>query len=95
MPGSLFFKPVNEGLSWYFYAGVDGRYVANNIFLDGNTNKDSHSVERRKWVGDAQIGFVANTRSFRLAYSYVVRSREFEGQSEHNRFGSLTLSVLF
>lgn len=95
LPGSLFFKPNAHGLTWYLYAGVDGRYVAQNIFLDGNTHKDSHSVERRKWVGDFQVGFVMNSQRFRLAYSHVVRSREFEGQPEHNRFGSLTLAYRF
>ncbi len=95
LPGSLFFKPSTDGTTWYLYAGVDGRYVAHNIFLDGNTHKNSHSVDRRKWVGDVQIGFVLNTQHFRLAYSHVVRSREFEGQPFHNRFGSLTLATRF
>ena len=95
LPGSMFFSPNADGITWYFYLGADGRYVAQNIFLDGNTSKDSHSVDKRKWVGDLQVGFVINSSNLRLAYSHVVRSREFEGQSLHNRFGSLTLAVLF
>ena len=95
LPGSLFFKPSANGMTWYLYAGIDGRYVAHNIFLDGNTNKDSHSVPRKKWVGDLQLGFVVSSRKLRLSYSHVIRSREFENQPRHNRFGSLTLAYRF
>ena len=70
-----------------------GRGVAHNIFLDGNSDKDSHSVEKRKWVGDLQLGFVVSTQRFRLAYSHVIRTKEFELQRVHNRFGSLTLAM--
>ncbi len=93
LPGSLFFKPDGDGTTWYFYLGVDGRYVAQNLFLDGNTSKDSHSVSRKNWVGDFQAGFVINNRRLRLAYSHVIRSKEFEGQDERSRFGSVTLAV--
>ena len=47
-------KPV----SWYFYAGVEGRALATNIFLDGNTFTDSHSVDKKYFVGDVHAGFV-------------------------------------
>ncbi|MCP5180504.1 MAG: lipid A deacylase LpxR family protein [Pseudomonadales bacterium] len=94
LPGSLFFNP-KDGPTWYFYAGVDGRYVEHNLFLDGNTWKHSHSVDKLHWVGDVQAGFVINTRALRLAYSFVWRSREFRLQEERNRFGSLTLAYRF
>ena len=93
LPGSMFFSPQGDDWTGYFYLGLDGRYVAHNIFLDGNSDKDSHSVEKRKWVGDLQLGFVVSTQRFRLAYSHVIRTKEFEVQRVHNRFGSLTLAM--
>lgn len=30
----------------YVFAGAEGRGVASNIFLDGNTFEDSHTVDR-------------------------------------------------
>lgn len=81
--------------SWYFFAGVEGRYIAQNIFLDGNTFKDSHSVDKRSFVGDLQAGLVWNSRYFKLGYTYIVRTREFEGQDKHDVYGSLSLSLHF
>ena len=42
-PGSGYFEQV-DGVGLYVFAGVDGRAVARNIFLDGNTWQDSRSV---------------------------------------------------
>lgn len=45
-----------HGFSWYVFANLEGRYMAHNLLLDGNTFEDSHSVDRREWVGDAKLG---------------------------------------
>lgn len=95
LPGSSFFMPF-EAFSWYLFAGVDGRAVAQNIFLDGNTEKDSLSVDKKIFVGDVQAGLVVNLgRASRLSYTYVIRSREYEGQDHADRFGSIALSFKF
>jgi hypothetical protein len=83
------------GVSWYLFAGVDARYIAHNLFLDGNNFRDSHSVDREPFVGDLQAGAVWNNRRFRLAYSWIYRTREFKKQEEADIFGSLSLSVHF
>jgi lipid A 3-O-deacylase len=94
LPGSTFFRG-GRGTGWYFFFGAGGRYVMHNIFLDGNTDGSSHSVEKNEWVGDVQTGWVLNTRSYRLAYTLVGRSREFKTQKESDLFGSMTLSLKF
>jgi hypothetical protein len=43
LPGSGFLVP-HDGFGWYLFAGIDGRAVARNIFLDGNTFRDSRSL---------------------------------------------------
>ncbi len=94
LPGSGFFLP-QEGIGWYLYAGVDGRAVAHNIFLDGNTFKDSQSVDSKTRVGDLQMGLVLTFSTVQLAYTYVYRTPEFEGQKAGDNFGALSISARF
>jgi hypothetical protein len=79
--------------SWNVFAGVQGRAVAHNLFLDGNTFEDSASVERTPFVLDMQTGFSITAGSVRLAYTYVWRTEEFETQPTRQDFGALSLSV--
>ncbi len=92
LAGSGFFTPKNR-FTWYLFAGVEGRAVGRNIFLDGNTFQDSHSVDKNTLVGDLQVGIVVTLfRNFRLGFTNVFRTKEFEGQSEPDEFGSINLS---
>jgi hypothetical protein len=92
LPGSEFFVP-SRGFSWYVFLGLEGRVVARNMFLDGNTFKDSMRVQKNPLVGDLQTGLAITIRSTRLAFIYVVRTKEFETQNQIDRFGALTVSV--
>lgn len=94
-PGSGYFETPSQGWGWYVFAGADGRAVARNIFLDGNTFKDSHSVDKEIFVGDLTAGFALTLDDYRLAYSINSRSDEFKGQSGQSVFGSVTLSTRF
>jgi hypothetical protein len=80
-------------LSWSIFAGVQGRAVARNLFLDGNTFRDSASVERNSFVADFQTGFTISAGDWRLAYTFVWRTEEFETQPTRQDFGALALSV--
>ena len=93
-PGSGFFTP-RDGIAWYLFAGVEGRAIARNIFLDGNSWKDSRSVEKKPLVGDAQLGFAVTWGNTRLAYTHIFRTPEFEGQEDSDVFGGISLSTLF
>lgn len=80
-------------LSWSIFGGVQGRAVAHNLFLDGNTFEDSASVDRRPLVADFQTGLSISAGDWRLAYTYVWRTEEFETQPTRQDFGALALSV--
>lgn len=84
-----------EKFSWYAFAGLDGRWVMRNIFLDGNTFTSSHSVDKKALVGDFVTGIAVTYNNVRVAFTHVMRSREFEKQSEPDRFGAITLSYRF
>ena len=80
-------------LSWSVFAGVQGRAVGRNLFLDGNTFEDSASVDRNPFVLDMQTGISISAGAVRLAYTYVWRTEEFETQPTRQDFGALALSV--
>ena len=84
-----------SGLAWYAFAGVQARGVAHDIFLDGNTFSSSHSVDKERFVGDAQLGLAFIYKGVRLAVTQIFRTREFEGQRQADRFGAISLSANF
>ena len=81
--------------AWYVFAGAQARVVAHDIFLDGNTFSSSHSVDKKRLVGDFQLGAAIIYHGARLAITQVFRTREFEGQRQADRFGSVSLSIPF
>lgn len=94
LPGSDFFMP-NREFGWYLFAGVEGRAVAHNIFLDGNTFRDSHSVDKEIFVGGLQLGVAFMIHDVRLAYTHILRTDEFKGQQNPDEFGAVTVSWRF
>lgn len=91
LPGSSYFEP-EAGFSAYVFAGVDGRAIARNIFLDGNTWRDSPSVDKDWFVGDLSLGAAITFSHVRLAFTHVFRSREYKTQSSSAQFGAVSLS---
>ena len=87
--------------SAHFFISLDGRAVANNIFLDGNTFARSHAVKKKPFVGDIAYGWAYTwpRSSFfptgKIAYAHYMQSREFEGEEHNHGFGSVTLSIEF
>jgi lipid A 3-O-deacylase len=94
LPGSDFFVP-NSDFSWYLFTGLEGRAVARNIFLDGNTFQNSHSVDKYPLVGGAQFGLAFIVYDTRIAYTHVLRTKEFERQPRNDAFGAFTISRRF
>lgn len=88
--GSEWFH-TSTGFDWYLFAGVEGRAVARDIFLDGNTFRDSQSVDKRPLVADFKLGAVAVLGSARISFTHDFRTKEFYGQPKMDQFGSLAL----
>ena len=84
-------------LKWgaYLLGGLDGRFVLHNIFLDGNTWRESHSVTKRPFVGEGRVGLGLVFRRVDLSFAHVFRSREFNDQNRSDSFGSVVLAVKF
>jgi lipid A 3-O-deacylase len=92
-PGLAYFEGGDEP-SWYFYLGMEGRLVARDIFLDGNTFRSSHSVDKEPLVGEMQFGFVYLWRDMRIAFSNMLRTAEFKGQQDNMHYGAVNFSFV-
>jgi hypothetical protein len=79
----------------YILGAVDNRIVLRDIFLDGNTFADSHSVEKELYVADLAAGIAFNYGKFMVTCTQVLRTREFKNQNGNHSFGALSLSWFF
>ncbi|MFY7961674.1 MAG: lipid A deacylase LpxR family protein [Elsteraceae bacterium] len=94
LTGADYFLPQHD-FGFYFFAGAEGRAVARNIFLDGNSFRDSRHVEKLPFVGDIQYGVAMTIGDWRVAYTQVAALREFKGQKAGDSFGSFSISTRF
>ena len=103
-PSSAASTPVDGALgaerSWFpigfhVFARVDGRAVAHNIFLDGNTFGNSPSVGHNVLVADLSAGFAVNYRNTKIAYAIVYRTKEFRAQIQPQVFGTVSINWTF
>jgi lipid A 3-O-deacylase len=79
----------------YVFSSLSGRLVLRDIFLDGNTFQDSHSVDKKYVVGDVVAGLSIATGGWKFSYAQAWRSREFDGQDRIHNFGSISASYTF
>jgi lipid A 3-O-deacylase len=81
-------------LGFYWFVGGQGRAMAHDIFLDGNTSRQSPNVRRRVFVGDLETGFsVFWSNAVRLDFAAVRRTKEFFGQQADDLVGTGALTV--
>jgi len=82
---------------WGFsvYGGSVANVVLRDITLDGNTFEDSPSVDKKFFVPMAGVGVSVGNRRFQTSFAYIFWGKEFEGQDENSKFGSLTVSYFF
>lgn len=78
-----------------FFLGMSGNLVARNVTLDGNTFRDSRSVDKEPFFVGAEAGLALIYRRIQFGYAFVVWGPEFENQPDNSRFGSVFLSVGF
>lgn len=83
----------NSGWRWHLFVTADGRAVLNDITLDGNTFKDSHSVDKKRFVADLGYGMALTYARWKFAFARYHRTWEFDGQRERPVFGSFTISL--
>lgn len=70
-------------------------YVANNIFIDGNAFKDSHSVYLIHEQATISAGAAFTISNWSFLFSAVLGTDQYKTQSELSRFGSFAVSYNF
>jgi hypothetical protein len=73
------------------FVGLDARYVAHDITLDGNTWHQSASVEREPLVADLALGFATYWGAWQITVARYFRTKEFATEVEDTTFGSITI----
>jgi lipid A 3-O-deacylase len=93
-PGVPYFAS-EQGMDWYGFVGYEVRWVARDIFLDGNSTGESHSVNKELLVGDLQYGMVFLHRDIRLSISQTRRTREFTTQQGDSGYMAINVSLRY
>lgn len=89
-------SPDRRDWGFYFFVGAEGRAVAHNIFLDGNSFRSSHSVHKERLVGELNAGLAVTVGGINISYNHVYLTREFKKQPEKKQeYGSITVTVPF
>ncbi|MEZ6191255.1 MAG: lipid A deacylase LpxR family protein [Phycisphaerales bacterium] len=87
--------PHNTG--GYGFVRVTGRVVEHDLFLEGNSYKESHGVNAETFVGEIQAGFAVYHRYkgwlFNANYSQTFVSEQFEGQDGSDAYASVMLAA--
>ncbi|KGK43125.1 hypothetical protein LH51_02160 [Nitrincola sp. A-D6] len=84
----------NRSTSWgaHGFISMDGRWVLQDIFLDGNTFRSSHSVDKRALVGDLSIGVATTIDRWKISYATIWRTKQFKSQESTHSYGSFAIS---
>lgn len=95
IPGPGFFAVPENKFAWSLFAGTEGRAIARNIFLDGNTFRDSPSVDKKHFVADLNAGLSTTYGRTQISYTLNWRSEEFHGQDDNAIFGAISVGYRF
>jgi len=89
-----FFEPLSR-LGLHCFLLIDTHAVLRNIFLDGNTFRESHSVDKRTFGADlaAGLGFIIGR--FKISYAYVYQTRQYATQRDAQVYGAVTLTMTY
>jgi len=83
------------GFGVHFFILVDGKAVLRDIFLDGNTFRDSHRVDKKNFTADIIPGFSLRKGRFNFNYSHVYWTRKFTTESRDQVFGTFSISYSY
>lgn len=83
------------GRSLYLYGGVTGMAVLRNIFLDGNTIRGSHRVEKYPLTTDVFLGLSLRIKRIQVFLEYMYWTKRFKNETKNQIFGNLNLIYSF
>lgn len=85
--------PSSPGV--YLFASTDGKLVARNLLIDGNTFRESHGIRRAPFTSGSVAGIRAVLGRWSVRVEQVFWSRRFVTERRHHSFSVLTFSRVF
>ncbi len=79
----------------HMFCALDGKIILRNIFLDGNTLRKSHRVDKNLLTGDLLLGIGMRFGRFNLSYAYVAWTKKFKTEKRKQVFGAFNLSYSY
>lgn len=87
--------PHEKGFNCYAFTRMGATTIARNIFYDGNTVSDSHSVDTNPLVGFFVPGIHLQYNSFGVDIAFVNRTNDYEEQKGNfQSFGMITIGIV-
>ncbi|GIU52576.1 lipid A deacylase LpxR family protein [Shewanella sp. KT0246] len=87
-------KSADE-LSWQVFVTFYGRYVFNDITIDGNTFTDSHSAELTHQQAMINMGFMLNWQNWGLSFSAIRGTEQYHDQPNKANFAAVNINYRF
>ncbi len=81
-----------RGVRTYVFARGEGRAIARDLFLDGNTFAKSQRVHRMPFVAEAQLGCGARLGAIGVRYTFSYTSQQFRERHDDQQYGSVAVS---
>ena len=86
----LALSPSND---FYIFAGLRGGYLANDIFIDGNTFENSHSVPIEHIQNDISAGVVWNVGRCGFIFQVTSSTSQTTLTDEREKFGGFSVTL--
>jgi len=89
-------NPIATDRGWYLFAGTSFRYVFNQIFFDGNTYRDSRSIDYDHEQVSLTAGIAYSWKDLSITFAIndlnVIAEESREEQEELSEYGTLTVA---
>jgi hypothetical protein len=81
--------------SAFIFVSSEGRAIARDVTLDGNTFRSSPHIAKEAFVGDVLGGLALGTTHWQFNYAQALRTKEYKGQIKSSVFGSLSATLYY
>jgi len=88
----------SSNYSAYLNFALGSSFVVRDIFLDGNSFKNSHSVDKKPLIGFVSTGVTLRYKSFALDLFHTYYTKDFKDRGKYKKykgFSSFTLTYYF
>ncbi len=93
VPGAVPSEPgAARGIAFHAFASLDAHAVLRDISLDGNSFRDSLSVEKFPLAADVTAGLASRLGRVTIRFAYTYRTRRFVGERAPFVYGALSVA---